>query len=120
MRISDWSSDVCSSDLSVVVAQGIRGPCRDRAGNRSGWSDQSVAAVAGTASAGGLSRQRRLGLASDPVAAGLCGDGGGVAVVGSRRGGVGRNAWPGALGHGAADGGGGWGHLRRGDRKSTG
>src|SRR3546814_19341018 len=87
MRISDWSSDVCSSDLSVVVAQGIRGPCRDRAGNRSGWSDQSVAAVAGTASAGGLSRQRRLGLASDPVAAGLCGDGGGVAVVGSRRGG---------------------------------
>src|SRR3546814_9400940 len=94
MRISDWSSDVCSSDL--------------------GWSDQSVAAVAGTASAGGLSRQRRLGLASDPVAAGLCGDGGGVAVVGSRRGGVGRNAWPGALGHGAADGGGGCGNLRRG------
>src|SRR3546814_14562698 len=30
MRISDWSSDVCSSDLLVVKAQRLRRPAGDR------------------------------------------------------------------------------------------
>src|SRR3546814_18258747 len=32
MRISDWSSDVCSSDLCEAVAAGPRGCCRIRPG----------------------------------------------------------------------------------------
>src|SRR3546814_10801074 len=31
MRISDWSSDVCSSDLIVTVTAGLRAPSRDAA-----------------------------------------------------------------------------------------
>src|SRR3546814_6635893 len=32
MRISDWSSDVCSSDLAAARAGGAAGPARQRGG----------------------------------------------------------------------------------------
>src|SRR3546814_2975775 len=45
MRISDWSSDVCSSDLVEAVGEAIR-----RAVSRSGTrAKQAAAAVAGSA-----------------------------------------------------------------------
>src|SRR3546814_3661247 len=34
MRISDWSSDVCSSDLAAKYASGFYGPFRDAVGSR--------------------------------------------------------------------------------------
>src|SRR3546814_3618209 len=79
MRISDWSSDVCSSDLGIAgrrresVAQCVSRACagRDRAAGRRGH-----AGMAGTGDAAALRRRRmKRELAAMLAAAGLIGAG---------------------------------------------
>src|SRR3546814_19472480 len=48
MRISDWSSDVCSSDLRVVRGFGCCGGQRDYPGLLSDYDMPDIQAVSGT------------------------------------------------------------------------
>src|SRR3546814_4531751 len=62
MRISDWSSDVCSSDLPAVLSRGpLRGPGRGLAADR-----RHSGGATGNAGRGLLCRRRR----QDPGARG--------------------------------------------------
>src|SRR3546814_1539952 len=42
MRISDWSSDVCSSDLTAQFGLVMLDPCQGLHGDGSEWSNRSV------------------------------------------------------------------------------
>src|SRR3546814_8804885 len=49
MRISDWSSDVCSSDLACTLAQVVGRPCRSLVEVWGQFHDEGWEAVAGKA-----------------------------------------------------------------------
>src|SRR3546814_21159619 len=58
MRISDWSSDVCSSDLPWLMGDGADGRRFHRAGDPSHRPDRSTG---GGSAGGGRSEERRVG-----------------------------------------------------------
>src|SRR3546814_19374840 len=60
MRISDWSSDVCSSDLAVRALQGEPGGATV-AGYRSGLSHDACRSLQHTAVGARIGNVRRLG-----------------------------------------------------------
>src|SRR3546814_7787097 len=65
MRISDWSSDVCSSDLSAAAslpdASGVAADTGAGVGGGSGKAGSIAAAAVGAASAADRSEERRVG-----------------------------------------------------------
>src|SRR3546814_2897490 len=59
MRISDWSSDVCSSDLMIAILFGLGGPCHQALDGHRLHRTQSFPTT--TVCGPGRSEERRVG-----------------------------------------------------------
>src|SRR3546814_13796136 len=67
MRISDWSSDVCSSDLGGMASRGLGGEAALR------FARDLIEKVEALAEASGIDLQVRIGIHTGPVVGGVIG-----------------------------------------------